>query len=59
MDRLHRVVIRAVAAALLLVALTGGVAAAGTLKPGALTPIDPGYPQALQLATPVDPGYPQ
>lgn len=53
---------RAVATALLLVALGAAPALAGSphrgplLAPRVLTPVDPGYPQAF---TPVDPGYPQ
>ena len=54
----RRLLARAFIAALLLVALGGGTANAGTprWRPQLLTPVDPGYPQLL---TPVDPGYPQ
>jgi len=61
MRGLRSTIARAVAAALLLVALAGNNAAARGpfVEPQLLTPVDPGYPQVFELATPVDPGYPQ
>jgi hypothetical protein len=56
---------RAVATALLLVAVSAAPALAGSPhrgpshSPRVLTPVDPGYPQVFDLATPVDTGYPQ